>query len=561
MPAGVDSKALLSENWIIKSAEAAEAAAAAAAAPASADGTPAPVPAFNPADPQYNELARRLSTSAAMRKVQELQEAVSLQEKQLVGLTGEAKETKKAELEESQQQLAEAQAALTELQASFEQDPLSLTPWMNALFALADSGCSSFDTGGTVTVCGPHPPPGVSLLDLLAPPVAAAGGPGGVSAWLYRGAERVLGTFKRRYELEKGPGHIKLTARLAVSPFGSTSATELAAAAEAALEATRQAVLGPEAAAAGGVLDAVLLHWLDYENMEAFMAVLLALKRLLAPAGYDPQAAAEAGQEPTPKLAALGLVCPTAAAVTAAVRAGVPISCVSLPFNLLDTSAADTGLLDLCRQHSIKVFTTSPTAHGLISESFIGTAAPDTAAGALPGCDNLAAGLDMVAWYGGWGRFQELLHTLKGVADKHGTSVQVVALAWLQQQGVVPLLPAHWGPGQAASSGAPWALSLGLAHHKMEPPPALTAAGDAVVAQEPEAAAVEAEGAEEAPAAAAAEAAAEGIEAVAEAAVPATTTAVASKGRRWVEGLGGLLEAEEVAALDRHAGRLSCAAA
>lgn len=68
-----------------------------------------------------------------------------------------------------------------------------------------------------------------------------------------------------RYELERGPGHIKLTTRLALSPFGNTSAAELAAAAEAALEASRQAVLGPEAAAAGGVLDAVLLHWLDYE--------------------------------------------------------------------------------------------------------------------------------------------------------------------------------------------------------------------------------------------------------------------------------------------------------
>lgn len=49
------------------------------------------------------------------------------------------------------------------------------------------------------------------------------------------------------------------------------------------------------------------------------MAVLLALKRLLAPVGYDPQAAAEAEQELTPKLAALGLVCPPAAAVKAAV--------------------------------------------------------------------------------------------------------------------------------------------------------------------------------------------------------------------------------------------------
>lgn len=68
-----------------------------------------------------------------------------------------------------------------------------------------------------------------------------------------------------RYELERGPGHIKLTTRLALSPFGSTSVAELAAAAEAALEASRQAVLGPEAAAAGHVLDVVLLHWLDYE--------------------------------------------------------------------------------------------------------------------------------------------------------------------------------------------------------------------------------------------------------------------------------------------------------
>jgi hypothetical protein len=43
---------LLSENWVAKAAEAAEAAAAAASAPA--DGTPTTVPAFNPADPQFN---------------------------------------------------------------------------------------------------------------------------------------------------------------------------------------------------------------------------------------------------------------------------------------------------------------------------------------------------------------------------------------------------------------------------------------------------------------------------------------------------------------------------
>jgi hypothetical protein len=56
--------------------------------------------------------------------------------------------------------------------------------------------------------------------------------------------------------------------------------------------------------------------------MDAYVAVLLALKRLVAPTGYDPAAAAEVGAELTPKVAALGLVCPPAAAITAAVSDG-----------------------------------------------------------------------------------------------------------------------------------------------------------------------------------------------------------------------------------------------
>jgi hypothetical protein len=73
------------------------------------------------------------------------------------------------------------------------QDPLSLVPWMNALFALADAGCSSFDTGGA----GWPPCPGqVPLTELLA---GSSGNPAAASAWLYGGAERVLGVFKRRW--------------------------------------------------------------------------------------------------------------------------------------------------------------------------------------------------------------------------------------------------------------------------------------------------------------------------------------------------------------------------
>jgi hypothetical protein len=40
------------------------------------------------------ELARRLSKSAAMHRVQDLQASLAVQEKQLQGLTGEAKEVR-----------------------------------------------------------------------------------------------------------------------------------------------------------------------------------------------------------------------------------------------------------------------------------------------------------------------------------------------------------------------------------------------------------------------------------------------------------------------------------
>lgn len=57
------------------------------------------------------------------------------------------------------------------------------------------------------------------------------------------------------------------------------------------------------------------------QSLDSFVAVLLALKRFLAPPGYDAAAAAAEGAgEVAPKLATLGLVNPPAAAITAAVR-------------------------------------------------------------------------------------------------------------------------------------------------------------------------------------------------------------------------------------------------
>jgi hypothetical protein len=53
--------------------------------------------------------------------------------------------------------------------------------------------------------------------------------------------------------------------RLSVNCFGDDSPAQLAAAVDAAVERSRVALLGAEAAAAGGCLDLVQLAWLDYK--------------------------------------------------------------------------------------------------------------------------------------------------------------------------------------------------------------------------------------------------------------------------------------------------------
>lgn len=178
-------QALLAESWL---ADAAAASSAAAAAHAGGGG------AFVPSDPSYSELPRRLSRSAPMRRAQQLAQAVTQLERSLKAQQpADAREAKRAELEEAQAALADAHAATAELQATMEADPLALAPWMSALFDAADAGCRLFDAGG-----GAWPPQTPSLLELLPPPCAASGGHARLSTWLFRGPERALGAFKRR---------------------------------------------------------------------------------------------------------------------------------------------------------------------------------------------------------------------------------------------------------------------------------------------------------------------------------------------------------------------------
>ncbi|WIA14451.1 hypothetical protein OEZ85_002976 [Tetradesmus obliquus] len=211
------------------------------------------------------------------------------------------------------------------------------------------------------------------------------------------------------------------------------------------------------------------LAWLDYKECD-FLPALLALARLARDKSEpNPEGGPPVVTEPK-RIAGIGLVDAPVEVVTAALRAGVPLACVTVSYSLLDVAAAP--LLELCRARGIKVFAAGALAHGLISEAFLGVAAPNTAAvvagvgstaagstagGSVAaaealGPDNLAAGMQAVKRYGSWQRFQRLLACLKSVADKHCVSLEAVALRWLIDQGTIPLTAARW-----SASAGPWA--------------------------------------------------------------------------------------------------------
>lgn len=55
---------------------------------------------------------------------------------------------------------------------------------------------------------------------------------------------------------------------------------------------------------------------------------------------------------------------------------------------------------------------------------------------------------DLIASHGGWDKFQCALSTVKKIADKHGVTLQTVALRWQMDQGVFPVVTMDWAPNQ-----------------------------------------------------------------------------------------------------------------
>jgi aryl-alcohol dehydrogenase-like predicted oxidoreductase len=108
-------------------------------------------------------------------------------------------------------------------------------------------------------------------------------------------------------------------------------------------------------------------------------------------------------------------------------EAGIKIVSNQVQFSLVDRRP-EVNMIPFCQQHDIKLFTYGTICGGLLSEKYLGKPEPR-------GFDLTTASLkkykNMIDGWGGWRLFQELLSTLKEVADKYSVTIPNVAVRYI----------------------------------------------------------------------------------------------------------------------------------
>ena len=114
------------------------------------------------------------------------------------------------------------------------------------------------------------------------------------------------------------------------------------------------------------------------------------------------------------------------------VDAGVPIASNQVQYSLLDRRP-ENGMLAYARANGIRLATFGVVAGGWLSDRWLGAPPPGREALTTVSMRMYKVRLD--AWSGGdWGLFQELLRTLRDIADRQSSTIANVAAAWVLYQ-------------------------------------------------------------------------------------------------------------------------------
>jgi len=114
-------------------------------------------------------------------------------------------------------------------------------------------------------------------------------------------------------------------------------------------------------------------------------------------------------------------------------KAGIKIVSNQVQFSLVD-GRPQVNMVKFCQEHDIKLFTYGSICGGLLSEKYLNK--PELK-GLEINTTSLRKYKQMIDNWGGWGLFQQLLNTLKTIADKHQVSIANVAVNYVLNQPAV----------------------------------------------------------------------------------------------------------------------------
>ncbi len=159
-------------------------------------------------------------------------------------------------------------------------------------------------------------------------------------------------------------------------------------------------------------LDLVQFHWWDY-TIPGYVEAALHLKKLQ-----------DAG-----KIKHIGVTNLDVPHLQGILDAGVPVVCHQVQYSLLD-HRPERGMVDLCERHNIALMCYGTVAGGFLSDRYLGV--PEL----QPPFENrsLTKYKLIIDDFGGWELFQDLLATLREIADKHNTNIATVATRYVLQK-------------------------------------------------------------------------------------------------------------------------------
>jgi len=226
---------------------------------------------------------------------------------------------------------------------------------------------------------------------------------------IYTGVEDLYGDFLARLRDERGEAaaahvkvHTKLVPDLAVLPH--IARADVKRIVDASLRRLRMQTL-----------DLVQFHWWDYGE-----------PRWLDALGWLEELRLQG------KIRHVGGTNFDTAHVSTILAAGIPLLTMQVQYSLLD-HRPQSGLAQLCQQHSVALLCYGSVAGGFLSDRWLGASEPTNA------LENrsLTKYKPIIDDFGGWSLFQELLATLRAIADRHATDIATIASRYtLEQPGV-----------------------------------------------------------------------------------------------------------------------------